>query len=147
MANTEMWKSILCTLLECGYLDLDILNDADEDFVLEAIENLESERMEINLGTIVSEMFLIAIADIAFAIEHRIEDLKGYEADGVIDDDEREELEALKGLDTDIDIEWYFNYLDTGIYFTGSRNKGDVYRKYFGDLIEELENKMGFEFV
>lgn len=144
MANTEMWKSILCELLDCGYLDLDILDDADEDYVLEAIENLRFEELEISLNAITSEMFWKARADIASAVENRKGELQGYEVDFSLSDEEREELEAIEELHPDEDIEWFCNCLDTSIYITN--DKYDVYKKYFGDLMDELENKMGFEF-
>lgn len=144
MANTEMWKSILCELLNCGYLDLDILDDADEDYVLEAIENLRFEDIEISLNAITSEMFWKARADITSAVENRKEELQGYEVDFSITDDEREELEAIEELNPDEDIEWYCNCLDTNIYIRNG--KYDVYKQYLGDLMDDLENKMGFEF-
>lgn len=144
MANTEMWKSILCELLDCGYLDLDILDDADEDFVLEAIENRRFEGLEISLNAITSEMFWKARADIASAVENRKEELQGFEAEMSISDDEREELEAIEELNPDEDIEWFCNCLDTSIYIVN--DKYDAYKKYFGDLLDELEGKMGFEF-
>jgi hypothetical protein len=144
MANTEMWKSILCELLDCGYLDLDILDDADEDYVLEAIENLRFEGLEISLNAITSEMFWRAGDDIASAVENRKEELQGFEAEMSITDDECEELEAIEELNPDEDIEWFCNCLDTSIYIVN--DKYDVYKKYFGDLLDELESKMGFEF-
>ena len=144
MANTEMWKSILCELLNCGYLDLDILDDADEDYVLEVIENLRFEGLEISLNAITSDMFWKARADIASAIENRIEELKDYEANESIDDDERKELTEIVALNPDEDIEWFCNCLDTSIYIVN--DKYDIYKEYFGDLLDELEGKMGFEF-
>lgn len=144
MANIGMWKSILCELLDCGYLDLDILDDADEDFVLEAIENLRFEGLEIGLNAITSEMFWKARADIASAIENRVEELKDYEANESIEDDERKELTEIAALNPDDDIEWFCNCLDTSIYIVN--DKYDVYKEYFGDLLDELESKMGFEF-
>lgn len=145
MANTDMWKSILCKLLDCGYLDLDILDDADEDYVLEAIENLRFEGLENSLNAITGEMFWKARADIASAIENRKEELQGFEVEMSITDDEREELEAIEELNPDEDIEWFCNCLDTSIYIVN--DKYDVYKEYFGDLLDELENKMGFEFM
>lgn len=144
MANTDMWKSILCELLNCGYLDINILDDADEDFVLEAIENLRFEGLEISLNTITSEMFWKARADIVSAVENRKEELKDYEANESIEDDERKELTEIAALKPDEDIEWFCNYLDTSIYIVNG--KYDVYKEYFGDLLDELEGKMGFEF-
>lgn len=144
MANTEMWKSILCELLDCGYLDLNILDDTDEDFVMEAVENLEGEDLPITLNGITHEMFWKVRADIASAVENRKCELQGYEVDFSLSEDEQKELEVLEELDPEEDIEWFCNCLDTSIYFVCSRDKAGIYRKYFGDLIEELETKMGF---
>ena len=144
MANTEMWKSILCELLDCGYLDLDILDDADEDYVLEVIEDCKANGISVSLNAITYCMFLRAQSEINNALDERIDILKEYEADGNIDEDELKELEAIKQLDPDGDITWYCNCLDTGIYIIN--DKYDVYKEYFGDLLDELENKMGFEF-
>lgn len=144
MANTEMWKSILCELLDCGYLDLNILDDADEDYVLDAIEDCKDNGISVSLNTITDCMFTRAQIDINDTLNARLDDLKNYEADGVIEDGELKELEEIKELDPEDDISWYCNCLDTGIYIIN--DKYDVYKEYFGDLMEELENKMGFEF-
>ena len=144
MANTEMWKSILCELLNCGYLDLDILDDADEDYVLEAIDDCKSNGIPISLNAITDSMFMDAQMEIYTALNERIDVLSDYEADGNIDNDELKELEAIKELNPDEDIGWYCNCLDTGIYIIN--DKYDVYKEYFGDLLDELEGKMGFEF-
>lgn len=144
MANTEMWKSILCELLDCGYLDLDILDDADEDYVLEAIEDCKANRIPVSLNAITDAMFLEAQTRINGEWDARLDELGSDEANGYADEDELKELEAIKELDPEEDISWYCNCLDTGIYIIN--DKYDVYKEYFGDLLDELEGKMGFEF-
>ena len=145
MANTNMWKSILCELLDCGYLDLDILDDADEDFVLETIEYLKSDGIPVSLNTITDSMFHEAQTRINGEWDARLDELGSDKANGYpLAQEELEELEAIKELNPEEDITWYCNCLDTGIYIVN--DKYDVYRKYFGDLLDELENEMGFEF-
>ena len=145
MANTEMWKSILCELLDCGYLDLDILDDADEDYVLEAIEDCKANGIPVCLNTITDTMFLEAQTRINGEWDARLDELGSDKANGYpLAQEELEELEAIKELNPEEDISWYCNCLDTGIYIIN--DKYDVYKKYFGDLLDELENKMGFEF-
>jgi hypothetical protein len=144
MANTEMWKSILCELLNCGYLDLDILDDADEDYVLEAIDDCKANGIPVSLNAITDAMFLEAQTRINGEWDARLDELGSDEANGYADEDELKELEAIKELNPEEDITWYCNCLDTGIYIIN--NKYDVYKEYFGDLLDELENKMGFEF-
>lgn len=144
MANTEMWKSILCELLDCGYLDLDVLDDADEDYVLEAIEDCKADGIPVSLNAITDNMFMMAQSEINVAWNARVDELGSDEANGCAGEYEIEELEAINELDPEKDITWYCNCLDTGIYIIN--DKYDVYKKYFGDLMDELENKMGFEF-
>lgn len=144
MANTEMWKSILCELLDCGYLDLNILDDADEDYVLEAIEDCKDNGIPVSLNAITDAMFLEAQTRINGEWDARLDELGSDEANGYADEDELKELEAIKELNPEDDISWYCNCLDTGIYIVN--DKYDVYKEYFGDLLDELEDKMGFEF-
>lgn len=144
MANTEMWKSILCELLNCGYLDLNILDDADEDYVLEAIEDCKANGIPVSLNAITDAMFLEAQTRINGEWDARLDELGSDEANDYADEDELKELEAIKELNPEEDITWYCNCLDTGIYIIN--DKYDVYKEYFGDLLDELENKMGFEF-
>ena len=144
MANIEMWKSLLCDLLDCGYLDLNILNDADEDFVIEAIDNLRFEQIPISLNAITYEMFSVARMRIETELEVRIDELGSDKESGCAGEYELTELEAISTLTPEEDIEWYCNCLDTGIYIIN--DKYDVYMEYFKDLMDELENKMGFEF-
>ena len=144
MANTDMWKSILCELLNCGYLDLDILDDADEDYVLEAIEDCKANGIPVSLNAITDTMFMMAQSEINAAWDARFDELGSDEANGYAGEDELKELEAIKELNPEEDIGWYCNCLDTGIYIVN--DKYDVYKEYFGDLLDELESKMGFEF-
>lgn len=144
MANTEMWKSILCELLDCGYLDLDILDDADEDYVLEAIGDCRANGIPVSLNVITDAIFLEAQTRINGEWDARLDELGSDEANDYADEDELKELEAIKELNPEEDITWYCNCLDTRIYIIN--DKYDVYKEYFGDLMEELENKMGFEF-
>lgn len=144
MANIGMWKSILCELLDCGYLDLDILDDADEDFVLEAIEDCRANGIPVSLNAITDTMFMMAQSEINAAWDARLDELGSDEANGYAGEYELEELEAIKELNPEEDITWYCNCLDTGIYIVN--DKYDVYKEYFGVLMDELEDKMGFEF-
>lgn len=144
MANIDMYKTILCELLDCGYLDLAILDDADEDFVLEAMDDLKDNGIPISLNGITDTMFMKVMYEIIDAIEVREDELGSDKENGYAGEYETEELEKISTLDPERDIQWYCNCLDTGIYICN--DKYDVYKEYFGDLMNELENKMGFEF-
>ena len=144
MANIEMWKSLLCDLLDCGYLDLNILDDADEDYVLEAIEDCKENGIPVSLNAITDAMFLEAQTRINGEWDARLDELGSDAENGYAGEYELKELEAIKELNPEEDITWYCNCLDTGIYIIN--DKYDVYMEYFKDLMDELENKMGFEF-
>lgn len=140
-------RNDLCqAILDCGSLDLNILDDVEYDFY-EIVERLRMEEVPITLGSIVTEIFLQGIDDIKRALSEEIEETEIDLVNARIDNDEAliDELEDklinLKSLEPDSDIEWYFNYLDTSIYFT---NNGEVYRDYLSEVVSEVENNMGF---
>lgn len=136
------WKSVLCNLLDCGFLDLQMLEDADEDYVLEAIDSLKDDDIEVSLNGIMDMMFGNAQIALTEAVNERIEKLEGDIE--TLSENEQNELMEIKELNPDRDVTWYCNCLDTSIYLDDK--KEEVYRKYFRDLLDELEAKMGFEF-
>jgi len=138
------WKSILCDLLDCGYLDLQILDDAREDFVLQAIDDCRAEDIPITLNAITDNMFANAQMEINAELDARLDEIGSDVANGYAREYEIKELEAIKELNPDEDITWYCNCLDTGICI--GNDKYEVYLEYFGDLLAELEDKMGFKF-
>ena len=145
MKNKNACISLLCNFLDCGYLDLYILDDTDEDFLMEAIENLKFNGLSPTLNMITDEMFNMVKGEIIAALEVRIDELGSDEANGYAGEYELTELEKIKTLNPEEDIEWFCNCLDTSIYFICSDEKEAIYREYFGDLIDELESKMGFD--
>ena len=135
---------LLCALLDCGYLDLSILDDTDESFILEAVERLQDEGIRLSLNGITDEMFCMAQSEIRDALEERRSDLEHWKLMDTTSPKEMEELEALNELDPEEDIGWFCNCLDTSIYIAADYE--EVYRKYFGELLDDLEEKMGFAF-
>lgn len=145
MANVKLdWKSVLCGLLDCGYLDLMILEDADEDCVCDAIDELKAEGLEVTLNGITSMMFSQAKWKLDEAVQNRIEELEGME---IIDDAEAAELEAIRELEVESDIQGWSNCLDTSISMVCEDWKIAIYEKYFSEVIDELEANMGFDIV
>ena len=136
------WKSLLCNLLDCGYLDLQMIEDADEDYVLEAIDYLKNEGLEISLNGILDTMFFDAKNNLMEAVEARVDVLEENEDE--LDEDEREELADMRKLNPDEDITWFINWSDSHIYI--NEDVETVYRNWFGGLIDDLESKMGIEF-
>ncbi len=140
-------RNDLCqAILDCGSLDLNILDDVEYDFY-DIVERLRMEDIPVTLASIVTEIFLQGISDINKALEEVIEETEIDLVNAKIDEDEalinelEDKLENLKELEPDTDIEWYFNYLDTSICFT---NNSEIYRDYLSEVVEEVETNMGF---
>lgn len=138
MTNQEV---ILCNLLKCGTLDLPYLEGINYevgDIVNEIIYNYGIENLSLN--AIFTEVFNYGIRDLQEVIENAISNLENEVEN---DDELKEEFEDIKSLNTENDIEYYCNCLDTSIYFTNNEN---IYRKYFEDEISNIEYNMGFDF-
>ena len=134
---------ICCAFLECGYLDLQILDDVGYS-IGEIIDDLREEGINPTLNAITDEIFHKGVEDLKEKIDDRIRDLEyGLES---CDDDEREDMvqqqEALLSLDPDEDIEWFCNCLDTSIYYVNNR---EIYEKYLEADITDIECDMGFD--
>lgn len=142
MRNRDLYREFTCLFLDCGLWDLEVLDKADPNFIDDIIHGLEYDEEKISLESIINGMFNTAREDIESAVYCRIQELKEDENDNEID-----ELNELEQLDPYEDIDWTCNsnkYIDSSIYITNG--KYSVYKKYFGNLIKELENKMGFKF-
>ena len=144
MANCSMYQSILCALLDCGSTDLQMLDGANEDFVINAIVALQSQGIDVSLNGIFEEMFMTVQSRMQDILETRIGDLECYKDSDSISDEEAEELEAIKELNPDEDITWYLNWLDTHIYIDG--DKEETYWKYFKSELDNFESDTGFCF-
>ncbi len=136
---------ICCAFLECGYLDLQILDDVGYS-IGEIIDDLRDEDIKPTLNAITDEIFRRGVEDLKEKIDDRVRDLEyGLES---CEDDEREEMkqqkEALESLDPDEDIEWYCNCLDTSIYYVNNR---EVYEKQLEADIMDIECDMGFDIL
>lgn len=54
-----------------------------------------------------------------------------------------EYIEAISNINPSDDVQFYFNFLCSNIYF---ENYGDIYRRFFDDQVSEIERKIGFYF-
>jgi len=133
------WKDILLTkLLDCGYADLQILEDCEYDFddLISEIEAMGYEKPDIN--NLCFAMFQLALNDFQDTIDERINELKEQDE---LTEEEQEELDAIEGLDVREDTESYHNYIDTSIWFN---NNEDIYIKYFQSALDDFEEHTGF---
>lgn len=146
-------RNDLCqAILDCGELDLNILDDTEYDFY-EIVENIRENGGQVTLASIVHEIFDKGIYEIQSAIENKVEEAKEEIKHWTKDTNEYQELmkviNDLEPLDPWSDIYTYFNYLDTHIgfnYDSGNEQKADIYYRYLGKEIDQIEINMGFGF-
>lgn len=144
-------ERLLMALLECGSMDLRILDGVGYDLG-EIAEEMLRQGITPTLNLITNEIFMKGMRELKEAVEDAIydrqcmiEDLCGEEQD---DSDYRfvqnveDEIEELKSLDPDEDMGWFCNCLDTHCWL---RNKED-YRRYISAAISRIEGNMGFDF-
>lgn len=142
-------EDLLMALLECGSMDLSIIEDVGYDLG-EIAEELKSEGLKISLNAITDMIFLKGQSELMEAVEDAIHDMEDQQTDlGDSEEDEeeydrlQEEIDELESLEPDEDVAWYCNCIDTSIWFS---NNEEIYRKYLADAIGDIEDNMGFEF-
>lgn len=143
MTGTE---SLLCCLLGCGTLDLDILDDVGYDLG-EIVEDLQSNGIKPTLNAITDKIFLKGQQTLSEKLQEKLDEMAqerdGYDGDSEEYEGLQEKIDELESCDPDEDVDWFCNYLDTSIWFTDNE---EIYRKYLSDEISEIEDDMGFDF-
>lgn len=133
-------------LLDCGSLDISILDDVGYDLGDIAVE-LQEEGVKVTLNNIIDAIFRKGQDELKDALEEKISELEGERDECEEGSDEYEELQEqideLECCDPEEDVEWFCNCLDTSIWF---RDNEEIYRKYLEDEISDIEENMGFEF-
>lgn len=134
-------QSLLCEMLSCGTLDLELLDRVgyDWDEVLELLDWPDGEGF--NFNRLMRAVVDVGIIHIKQAVEDRICELEAVENERELDEDESEEMESLRRLDPDQDIEGFFNCLDTHVWF---RQNGSIYRRYLSSALDGFEENVGF---
>lgn len=150
MAKNNMYgisnkEGILMRLLNCGSLDLSMLDDIGYDLD-EIIDELQEDGC-LSLNNIFESVFNKGIQEVYEALE----DIKKIIKDDIEDEDTDEEehnafeceLKELEKLNPEEDIDYFTNCLDTHISIN---NNQDIYRDYLIDDLKEIEKNMGFDF-
>lgn len=150
---------MLCNILKCGYLDIEMLDKCEYDYddIKYHFEDIKVEDLNINI--ILESCILNYISNIQDKIDEKIteteSDLKGLEDyedmyNGNIDFEYKEDLirlrqqlEDLQSLDSTSDIDYYTNCLDTNIYIVDDEVK-EIYNKYLKEEVEKENEKIGF---
>lgn len=150
---------MLCDILKCGYLDIEMLDKCEYDYddIKYHFEDIKVEDLNINI--VLESCILNYITNIQNKIDEKIteteSDLKGLEDyedmyNGNIDyeyviqiKELRKKLEELQSLDSTSDIDYYTNCLDTKIYIVDDEIK-EIYNKYLKEEVEKENEKIGF---
>src|SRR5699024_9337898 len=116
---------ILTELLNCGYADIDLLGDIDEDILVETLEVIKQEDCSLlEFNIIVEYCFTRVINDIN---NHLIEKFN------------TDKYELLEGLSS------FHNYLDTHAYLDIEKARIDTSEQEVIEVIEQIfEEKTGF---
>lgn len=141
MTNEQM-TDLLTALLDCGYLDLRILNECEYNMIdlIEEVDSMGYEKIDIN--NLCFAMFQLGLRDMQESISERISDLENEEELGEF---EKGELEALKELEPFDDFESFHNYIDTHIYLSQYANhKEEMYQNYCEKELNHFEKMTGF---
>lgn len=142
-------EDILMVLLECGSLDLQILEGVGHDLG-DIVEELSADGIKPTLNAITDEIFRRGQCELVAAVEDAIQERKDQQAET---DDTKEgeteydrlqdEIDELESLNPEEDMDWFCNCLDTSCWFS---NNEEIYRKYIPEAISNIEDNMGFEF-
>ena len=138
-------RELLAVLLECGYADLDILEDCKYDMhdVVEYAHGMVGDKVDIN--TLCYSMFQMALQDVQEAIDEAMTDYRADLEENREDftEDEINALEEVLSLDLNIqeDVETYHNFIDTHANLVGNE---EVYTVYFQEQLKIFEENTGF---
>lgn len=141
-------EDFLMNLLNCGVLDLKLIDDVGYDWCdildVETLGEMLSDgsgRRE-TLNYIMRRVVEFGTDQLTTAVADRICDLEAITNERELDADEEEELEALRTLNPEEDIESYHNFIDTHVWF---ENNADVYRTYLQEALDDFTEGTGFE--
>lgn len=152
--SKDMMENLLINLLDCGYLDLRVLNGCEYDIsdLIEECKEMGYEKPDLN--NLAYAMFYIGKNDLQEAIDERIVNLEDAISDGLVDDDQEKkegiekQIEELKTLDAREDFESFHNYLDTSIYLSNhAEEKREIYEKYLQKELDQFEENTGFSLL
>jgi hypothetical protein len=133
-------QSLLCEMLSCGSMDLEILDRIGYGWD-EILDQMDWPRDGLDFNDVLRGAVSVGIIKLKEAIDDRICEIEAIPNERELDEDEEEELNTLRLLKPDDDIEGDFNFLATHVWF---KNNGPVYRRYLSEAVDEFEDNVGF---
>jgi len=141
----EETEELLRTVLDCGYADLELLKAVKYDWnaVREHVVWNGEQKDGYLFNSLMRGVVDLGIEHIAEAVNDRICELEAIHLNSrELDKDEGQELKDLNFLRPKRDIQGFFNYLDTSVWF---KENGEIYQKYVPEAIESFEHNTGLE--
>lgn len=134
-------QSLLCEMLSCGSSDLEILDRIGYGWD-EILDQMDWPRDGLDFNDVLRAAVSVGIINIKEAVRDRVFELEATQGiHGNLEPDEAEELEALRRLRPDDDIDGDFNFLATHVWF---RDNGSIYRRYLPEAVDDFEENVGF---
>jgi hypothetical protein len=132
--------NLLMTVLGCGSLDLEMLEDVHYDFgeIVDQLDGIPLQKAGFN--GLMRAVVDVGIIHIQEAVGDRCCELEAVQMEREWDEDEAEEYRLIELLDPDNDIRSYHNYLDTSAWF---ERRGEIYREYLSEAIDSFEENTG----
>lgn len=134
---------ILVNLFGGGTLDWEDVGKTEyywED-IIEIMRNCLGDSME-NWG--INDFYWAVIYFGLTELKNTVDD---FITENTENEDMKDDIEILQGLDIDEDFEIFCNCLDTNCTFIGDEDLGKVLVKYFQDDINEISNNIGFTYI
>lgn len=138
-----MRNDLVRAVLDCGIDDLNLLDDAGAD-MFEIVKMIKDEGKEVNLSSIIEEVFKEGIFRMGEALKEDKKWLEDLERSGDISASGYEKLQAIQqnNLNPEQDFSYYINFLDTHLNIDS--RKREVYEKYFEQQMDDLSEYTGF---
>lgn len=164
-------QCILTHLLDCGYCDLEMLEDINYD--LDEILDDLVENNDLSLNSIFREVFRKGARDLKYILDNNKEDIENWineeiqgwrdeaKGDCISDNPTNDEIDAVlkndeeyqqllsdlnliqnNNLNPEEDLDYYCNCLDTYVYMKNI----DFYKRWIPDKVYQIENNIGWEF-
>lgn len=141
-------EDFLMNLLNCGSLDLRLIDDVgydwcdilDSETLGEMLSDLSRRRDTLNY--IMRQVVEFGIDQLSTTVADRICELETISNERELDADEAKELEALRTLNPEEDIDSYHNYIDTHVWF---ENNANTYHTYLQEALDDFAEGTGFE--
>lgn len=141
-------EDFLMNLLNCGSLDLRLIDDVgydwcdilDSETLGEMLPDLSRRRETLNY--IMRRVIEFGIDQLSTAVADRICELRTISNERELDADEAKELKALCALNPEEDIDSYHNYIDTHVWF---ENNANTYHTYLQEALDDFAEGTGFE--